>query len=89
MGTERFREDASQELKKFLKANPDQKPTKLKVNYRDAMDWLQGSKSRQAIQSFINQNVKSYVNTIPMQESTLKCSVELLNIDDDAPTRFE
>jgi hypothetical protein len=94
MGTQRYSEDISEAAKKFLKANQGQKPTKLKVRFLDAMDWFKGAGSTRTVQDFVNQEVKSYANTIPFRDaqlrrSTLDCEVELLKPENDTPTHFE
>jgi hypothetical protein len=89
MGTDVFRADVSNALAKFLVEEPKREPEVLKVNYRDAMGWHTGEKSQSLIQDFVNQDVKSYVDTIPFRKSLLRCTVKLLNVDDDTPTHFE
>jgi hypothetical protein len=89
MGTERFREDVSESLRKYVKSNSGQKPEQLKVNFRDAMAWHERESSGLSVQDFVEKDVKSYVNSIPFQKSVLNCSVKLLGVDDESSTRFE
>jgi len=89
MGTERFREDVSNALNKYLKNQNGQKPRKLKVNYRDAMVWHTTQGNTLLIPDFVRGEVRSYLNSIPFHGSTFDCDVELLNVDDDSSTRFE
>ncbi len=89
MGTDRFKEDVSEALKKFLKKQSDQTPKLLRVNYQDAMGWHTAELSEQLIETFVNQEVRSYLDSIPFQKSALRCSIELLGEDDGTPTRFE
>lgn len=87
MGTDRFREDVSEALKKYVRAQPSQTPQVLKVNRREAMDWQAAEHSLLPTDDFIASQVASYAATIPWQKSTLRCVIEVLG--DDSPTRFE
>ena len=89
MGTERFREDISEALKRCFRDNPGQKPTILKVNFRDAMAWHTHEGSKLPIGDFVEKDVKAYASSIPFQKSTVQCLIGLLNVNDDSPTHFE
>jgi hypothetical protein len=87
MGTDRFREDVSEALKKFVRAQPGRTPQVLRVNLSDAMAWQAAEHSNMPADDFIAREVASYVATIPWQKSTLRCRIKVL--DDESPTRFE
>lgn len=89
MGTDKFREDVSEALKKFIRNNPNQTPQVMKVNYQDAANWCTAERSKQSPNDFVASQAQAYVNTIPWQKAVLRCPVELLNVDDNSPTRFE
>jgi hypothetical protein len=89
MGTQDFKADVSEALKKFARNNLGQTPSVLKVSYQDAMAWHAGAGSTLGIPPFVNQAVKTYLETIPFQQSPLRCSILLLNVEDRTPTRFE
>jgi hypothetical protein len=89
VGTDRFREDVSEALKKFVRSNPGQTPRVLKVNCQDALNWQTAEQSKLLTKDFVESSISQYVNSIPWQKSTLRCRVELLNADDESPTCFE
>jgi hypothetical protein len=89
MGTDRFREDVSEALKKFKRAHLDQTPQVLKVNRQEAMVWYAAENGGLSTEDFVTHQVQSYVDTIPWQKSKLRCGIELLDVDDASPTRFE
>lgn len=89
MGTERFQDDVSEALKKYIRFNPGQGPQVVKVNFRDALAWHQHERSSLQISDFVQKVVRPYVNSIRMQKKSLSCSAELLGADDNSPTRFE
>jgi hypothetical protein len=89
MGTDRFREDVSEALKKFMRAYPGRTPEVLKVNRDEAAVWLAAEGGASAIDDFITQQVGSYTRTIPWQKSKLRCRIEPLDVEDRSPTRFE
>jgi hypothetical protein len=89
VGTARFREDVSVALSKFMRSHPDKTPQTLKARYRDVMDWHTAERSSLPLSQFVTTVVQAYVGTIPWQRSTLRCPAELLDVDDESPTRFE
>jgi hypothetical protein len=88
MGTDRYREDICDELKKFERQNAGMRPTVLKVNWREAMGW-QGLHATQTTQSFVGGEISEFVNGLLLHGRRLAVSVELLNVDSDERTRFE
>lgn len=89
MGTERFREDISEALKRFVRSNPGQRPIVLKINWHDVPAWHQCERSKLSIADFVNVDVRRYTESIRLQGAELECSVELLPEDDQSATRFE
>ena len=89
MGTARFREDVSVALSKFMRSHPGEVPRTLKARHRDVMDWHTAERSSLSLSQFVTTVVQAYVDTIPWQKSTLRCPAELLDVDDESPTRFE
>ena len=89
MGTDRFREDVSESVKKFRREQSGRVPQVLKVNYQDAMTWHAAEQSKFSIDDFVTRQVGTYVNTVPWKKSTLRCETDLLACGDETPTRFE
>lgn len=89
MGTDRFREDVSETLKKFMRAHPSQTPEVLKVNRAEAAVWLAAEGGAISIDDFIAGHVAAYAHTVPWQKSKLRCRVEPLDVEDRSPTHFE
>lgn len=89
MGTDRFREDVSEALKKFMHTHPDQTPEVLKVNRGEAAVWLAAEGGAVSIDDFITRRAEPYAHTIPWQGSELHCRLERIDVEDRSPTRFE
>ena len=89
MGTQDYKADVSEALRRFAKSDPGQAPSVLKVNYQDAMTWHNQAGSKLATTAFVDQEVKAYMDTIPFQKSRLRCSIKLLDVDDQTSTHFE
>jgi len=88
MGTQDYKADISEALKKFTHDNSGHPPGILVVNYRDAMDWHTHAGSTSMIQSFLDGEVKRYMDPILLRSSPLRCSVKLLDVEDQTPTHF-
>jgi hypothetical protein len=73
MDTDRFREDVSEALKKFMRAHPSETPEVLKVNRGEATIWLDAEGSAASLDDFIRHQVRSYTHTVPWRN--VSCAV--------------
>lgn len=89
MGTIDFKGDISVAVKKYSEQNQGQSPTELKLNYRDVMDWLTAEHSRDSFGTFIEREVRPYVQSCKLSKKSLDCLITLLDVDSDELTHFE
>jgi hypothetical protein len=89
MGTDRFREDVSEALKKFMQAHPGQTRSVLWADRNEAAIWLAAEGGAVSIDDFIARHVGPYTHSIRWQGSELRCRIELLDVEDCSPIRFE
>jgi hypothetical protein len=95
MGTDRFMDDISAELRKFIAANKEKQPSVLIVSFEDALVWYNAARLKDDIRcgpkEFVELGaVKDYVQSLPWKQQNLKnCRITVLAVDSRQKTHFE
>jgi hypothetical protein len=90
MATDNFREDIPWRLRAFAGVGAGPRPTVLKVNYIDAMNWLKREGFAVVPIVFVKQYIEPFVKSLRCNgEELSECSVDLRSEQDGQSTLFE